>query len=302
MQTRVGCYNRRVIRPCPACSHGESTLAESVRTDTFGDLRVFERRECVRCRMIFVHPLPTEADLAALYASPNYYELTATEPTDPAGFRVRPEWKQAEYARILDQLGRRIPPPARALDVGCGWGLFIECAQARGYAAEGLDPSPEVVAYVTGKLGLAARVAKLEDAEPGAYDLLTMLDVFEHVPDPRGFAEQAKRALKPGGWLGIRVPRWGGISNHLMHRLLTALRRDAPMEFLQHLSEFRPGSLTTVLGSAGFVEIAVIGSENPLRYYTKPWLKRQVWNAISLSGRLTGRTDSLLAFARKPPA
>ncbi len=252
--------------------------------------------------MIYVHPLPTDDDLRNLYASPKYYALTATEPVDARGFRERPEWKRAEFGRILDQLARRVPPPARALDVGCGWGLFMECAAERGYTAEGLDPAPDVIGYVTTKLGLSARVATLAQADPGAYDILTMLDVFEHVSDPKGFAEEAKRALKPGGWLAIRVPRWGGISNHLMHTLLTALRPNAPMEFLQHLSEFRPHSLRTVLASAGYTEIAVIGSENPLRYYTKPPLKRLVWNAISAVGRLTGRTDSLLGFARKPVA
>jgi 2-polyprenyl-3-methyl-5-hydroxy-6-metoxy-1,4-benzoquinol methylase len=283
---------------CPACRAPETRTLSAFTSDTFGAPREFAYRECPACSMVFVDPSPSQADLDALYASPRYYAMTETETLGADGLRDRPAWKVAEYAHILKGLVRRAPRSSRVLDVGCGWGLFMEQAKAAGYDPEGIDPSPGVVEYVSGRLGLPARQAGLAEAEPNRYGVVAMLDVIEHVPDPVGFAQLARRVLIPGGWLVVRVPNYDGFTNYVVPGWLKRLRRENPPVFLQHLSEFRARSLRALLTTSGFGEIEVVGLENFQRYYMKSPVKRAAWQALSAAGVLFRRECSLIGYAR----
>jgi 2-polyprenyl-6-hydroxyphenyl methylase/3-demethylubiquinone-9 3-methyltransferase len=95
------------------------------------------------------------------------------------------------------------------LDVGCGGGLLCEAMAARGARVTGLDAGIEAIAAArrhAEERGLAIRYehGTIEDyaASAGAaFDVVTCMELLEHVPDPGSILRAAAAALKPGGHL-----------------------------------------------------------------------------------------------------
>jgi 2-polyprenyl-6-hydroxyphenyl methylase/3-demethylubiquinone-9 3-methyltransferase len=102
-----------------------------------------------------------------------------------------------------------VPPPHLCLlDVGCGAGLAAEALARRGYNVTGIDAAAEVIGAATvhaqgQPLALAYRVSTAESllAEEARYDVITALEVIEHVADPQAFVNTLSVLLKPGGLL-----------------------------------------------------------------------------------------------------
>lgn len=103
---------------------------------------------------------------------------------------------------------RHIAAGARVLDVGCGAGDFLAVARARGAKAEGIDFNSGAVATAS-RRGLKAStvpLAEMAEMRAAEFDVVTALQVLEHIPDPRPFLDGCFRLLRPGGKLIVAVP------------------------------------------------------------------------------------------------
>lgn len=97
----------------------------------------------------------------------------------------------------------------RVLDVGCGGGLLSEGMSLRGAHVTGIDmgEAPLSVARLHGlESGVnvdyrQTTIEALADAEPESYDVVTCLEMLEHVPKPPSVIAACARVLKPGGHL-----------------------------------------------------------------------------------------------------
>jgi SAM-dependent methyltransferase len=116
------------------------------------------------------------------------------------------------FALVLDALSRFLAlPGARVLDVGCGYGWFLEAARGRGALGLGLEPDAPVAARVRER-GLDVRTGYFPDAlDPGErFDAIVFNDVFEHLADPARVLEACHRALRPDGKLVLNLPSSDG--------------------------------------------------------------------------------------------
>jgi SAM-dependent methyltransferase len=140
----------------------------------------------------------------------------------------------------------------RLLDVGCGFGTFVAIMRARGWEAEGVDPSSAAVA-AAGQKGRPIRLGTLEDLQAAreAYDAVTLFYVLEHLPDPMGALRSISRLLAPGGTLLLRVPHTTPIVRLLAPIGLGSALYDPPY----HLYDFSPAVLREMLARTGFVDI-----------------------------------------------
>ncbi len=110
----------------------------------------------------------------------------------------------------LDYIAQRATlTDARVLDVGCGGGLLTEGLAARGAQVLGIDLAAENIAvaqaHAEGR-GLAVEyrcvdVERVGADTPGHFDLVTCLEMLEHVPDPGRIVAACAAAVRPGGAL-----------------------------------------------------------------------------------------------------
>jgi len=131
----------------------------------------------------------------------------------------------------LDQLP--LPRDARILDAGCGSGRTLEELADYGTVA-GLELNPDAAQVARGR-GFEVEVGRLEELPwpSHTFELITCLDVIEHVPDDRAALRELRRVSRPGGWLLATVPAYQALwsyhdeANHHYRRYGRATLRAA---------------------------------------------------------------------------
>jgi len=96
----------------------------------------------------------------------------------------------------------------KVLDVGCGGGILAESMAARGARVTGIDLADKPLKVAQLHLLESGRsvdyrkvaVETIAQEESGAYDVVTCMELLEHVPDPASTVAACAQALKPGGW------------------------------------------------------------------------------------------------------
>ena len=116
-----------------------------------------------------------------------------------------------------------------ALDVGCGAGLLAEPLARLGAKVVGLDASPDLIeaarAHASAQgFGIDYRAGDIAALE-GKFDLITCMEVIEHVADPAAFASALAERLAPDGLLILSTPNATGWSKLLMITLAEGVGR-----------------------------------------------------------------------------
>jgi len=219
--------------PCPACGSG-SFRPLVVRND-------FPIVRCDSCGSLYARPRPVEEQLASLYERfpqlSNGREGQAND--DPQDGRWEAEYR---LRRLLEFV-----KAGRLLDVGCGRGDFLTVAQ-RHFEVQGVDLVP--------RLRPEARThhvfrGRLEDAGyPNAYfDVVTAVEVFEHMFDPRRTIREIHRVLKSRGILLFQTGDADSLRARLNLRTWTYLQPPV------HLNVFSRKALEQLAAAAGFLPL-----------------------------------------------
>jgi SAM-dependent methyltransferase len=137
------------------------------------------------------------------------------------------------------------------LDVGCGFGAFLEAAKSVGWRVFGVE-----VAF--GPASIAARhhdvfYGLLSDApyEPNSFDVIRLNNVIEHVSSPRMLLRDIRRLLRPGGLLFISTPNVSSF---------TAALQGARWRYVQgenHIYLFSLRTIGKLLESSGFKVVSL---------------------------------------------
>jgi len=183
-------------------------------------------------------------------------------------------WYRARRDILERLIATRVRPPegARILEIGCGTGHNLDMLGRFGTvdAVEMDDAARDVASERLGRPAKMATLPELHDVERGAYDLVALLDVLEHVADDRASLVSIAERLRPGGKLLLTVPAhpWMWSAHDVVNH---------------HKRRYTKKGFREVIERAGLkVEL--------LSYFNSLLFPLAV--AARLAGRLTGKEDS----------
>jgi SAM-dependent methyltransferase len=226
---------------CPAC--GADRPARVAEEGTLGIAR------CGACRLLYVTPRLAEPQA--------HYHGDRDAVLRKYGPILRGEKGHNRDPNYEQELGalRRLKPTGRLLDVGTHCGFFLRKARGMGWELTGVEPSPIGARLAREFYGLDVRNATLEGAAfpDGSFDLVTMVDVFEHIGEPLALLSEVRRVLRDDGLLFVKVPN--GRYNLFKHRLFRRALRLRDVEIFdakEHVVHYTAETLRAMLAAGGF--------------------------------------------------
>ena len=224
------------VHICPLCGGTSSSERHA------GPLPV---RECT-CGLAFLWPRPTEEMLEKIYSEEYYKSWGVAGESD----ELPRQMKHLTFASRLREIEALIPSPGKVLDVGCATGYFLEVAQSFGWEVAGVELSAYSAGLAAAKFGKLIFNGTLEQASysDASFDLVTLSDLIEHVPDPVAFLNEVRRILKPGGVVMIVTPDLQSLAERVMRGKWSHYK-------LEHIYYFSPVTIDTCLKKSGFIPV-----------------------------------------------
>jgi SAM-dependent methyltransferase len=204
---------------------------------------------CQACTLLYVTPR---------YAEPQaHYHGERDEVLRKYGAILRGEASHNRDPNYEQELGvlRKLKPRGILLDVGTHCGFFLRKARGMGWTLIGVEPSPIGAELAREFYGLDVRTATLAEAGfPDQFaDIVTMVDVFEHIADPRDLLADVRHVLRDDGLVFIKVPN--GRYNLFKYRLIRqimGLRRVEIFDAKEHVVHYTIETLRATLAENGF--------------------------------------------------
>lgn len=236
-------------------------------------------RRCPRCACLWADDArQDDAVLASAYqrVSDSYFD---SQPSDP---------RYSRFYETLEEAMKQYVPGRTILDVGCGDGVFLG-ALSDEWNKRGLEPSTSG-ASLARKKDLDVVCATLDTANTRyEADVISVLDVIEHVIDPHRFIDSFKRHLRPGGFALLLTGDVGAYSARVAGPRWSYLR------WCGHISVFSRSGLRRLLELHGFEVLHWRRCEHPSSPGALAWWRVHV---LEPARRALGRNRSWYPFWR----
>lgn len=261
--TQKGYYNQDEVEDCncPLC---QSENKKQIHTER-GAVGIVK---CLNCQLIYTSPRVKDAEM-------NYFgdEKTFYEEARLIFDGKEKHHRDRNYHFELKKI-KKFKYRGDLLDIGSNMGFFLNKARSFGYEVIGVEPSPSLcqIARKEFKLNVINDFFRKEDFQEKKFDIITMIDVFEHVADPVSLLENAYDVLNEDGILCIKVPN--GNYNLLKMSLTKKMGEIKNKEFFnayEHLAHYTPKTISNILNRNGFVIIKKI---IPLPIHPPVWSER----------------------------
>jgi 2-polyprenyl-3-methyl-5-hydroxy-6-metoxy-1,4-benzoquinol methylase len=256
---------------CNLCNYNDAEILFKAVECTGLYKETFSVVQCRHCNLSYVNPRPANKELHKYYPQKSYYAYQnnrlkisiKNKVKDYAaewasGYRTdttdkRTLWRLS-ISKIFQVVTRNFliglvsyKKGGKILDVGCGNGNYLEWFKSRGWNVYGVEINEEA-SNICRRKGINIYNGILQDAKFKEYffDVVSLVQVLEHMPDPSSSIKEIYRVLKPNGILLIGVPNFGCFDRKLF-------KKDwIPLEVPRHLYHFELKSLIELLAHHGF--------------------------------------------------
>lgn len=236
-------------------------------------------RICAACGLVFQWPRMSEEQLKEFYRKDYRVQLQGTD--GPTEKDIALQDGRARF--LLQFLDGHLPGLTRHLDVGCSCGaLMRQFATSLGCQSVGVEPGDSYRAYCS-RLGneVYASLDELKATSSPRFDLVSLIQVFEHVPSPRQYLELlAADVVADNGYLLLEVPNLYG----------------HPCFEVGHLFAFSSRTLRELLQAAGFDVVAMLVHGRPRG--TRPYYIAALARRASRMQGLPIRPDRMVRVKR----
>ncbi len=290
-------------RPCPLCGETASDLI-GMRGGPAHRRQVGIETNVVMCRRCsLLYTRPTLLPMGNPYSTESvdsYFAHLSHEPTLRRGYH---------YAATAKSL---LGAEGRMLEVGCGLGLYLQGAKEHGWEVRGIDFTPAFVESAA-KRGIEVECAGPLDAKflDEQFDCILLVNILEHLYEPREVLARVFKALRPGGVVAIGVPNERGLTARAGNLYFKGQRKPWAMNLSPtfppfHVIGFSPRSLRFGLEQSGF-EVVALDTVRGYNDMERPSTLRGRIESAALSGilrtaQLMGQGDALDCWARRPIA
>ena len=242
--------------PCPGCGADDfRIIAQGPDFDHHCSEQDFTLVRCQKCDLCYLNPRPTTEMLPVIYEVEDYicYDFDTKGNAAVQKYRERAETKRIRKALV--HLDRPVAD-IRACDIGPGDGTTLAAFRTLGAKAEnlyGVDIDRSIITKLESK-GLRGILSRAEDLDGSVrdFDVVLMLQVIEHVADPRRVMEKSRDLLRPGGILWMETPNIAG-----WDRPLFARRTWGGYHFPRHWTLFSPKTMRRMLEEIGFEVVGI---------------------------------------------
>ena len=274
---------RRPVVACHVCSSTDDTA--------YIEARGYRIASCRSCGLWVVNPQPTIEELRAFYTAYDDGE----------------QWRNLEghFNHGIRRAILQIKHSGTILDVGCGSGNFLRCMKEVGFKAFGIEPSASGSRYGRDSHGIELFHGMIEDYlkqnSSRRFDVITLLNVLEHLTQPVETVLQLRRTLAPDGVLAVVVPdarfhdaigrfrRFLGVPDPYLIEQPTNLL--SGFKLPDHLCSFQPETVTSLLRRCGF---RVVRIENAPVIFNPSFPR----NLVKVVVRWIGQALHYLTFQR----
>lgn len=244
--------------PCPVCGVPEVS-------GSFG-LKGFTLGECARCGLLYVQDRLKEETMDQFYEEEyfgNADELTHGYENYDEMRREREITFKKYLQRILPRLTRR----ELVIDIGCGYGYFLNAARRHFRLLAGIDISPEALRSADPEYTLLCGSFRSELFDSDSADLVMICDLIEHLYHPVDFMAEVRQVLHPRGLVCLVTPN----RRSLLSRL--SGKRWVSFKLPEHVCYYDPVTIGQLLDRAG---LKVVACSACGQYATLDFLRKRV--------------------------
>jgi SAM-dependent methyltransferase len=233
-------------------------LCDSPRFTTYLEGRGYRVVQCRDCGLRYINPQPTDSELRDFYAD----------------FDCHSTWRgdgEERFDRAMRDIVLRFRPNGSVLDIGSSRGNFLVAMRNAGFSVYGVEPSLKNSQFARSMHGVETCTGTVEEflATPSrtSFDVVTMLNVFEHVKEPRQVLNRLRSLLSDEGIIVLVVP------DARLHAFVGRVRKfiGSSDPFLMknkkrplvgfdppaHICSFEPKLITRMVEDCGFKKLLV---------------------------------------------
>ncbi len=231
------------ITPCPICKSSNMSVLH-----TFEPFKVVS---CRNCRLIYLNPRLKESDMMRAYQANEYFSDSGNSGYQYVDYISQEESMRMTFRRFLAELKKHDIASGRLLELGCGYGYFLDEAKHFFSYLAGTELSQEAGDYARKISGADVYIGDLSSLpdELREFNLIVTINVIEHIYNPAEFILSLKKRLKEGGRIIIATPDIGSIWYKIMQR------RWSSFKIPEHVVYYSKSTLTSLLLRTGFHNI-----------------------------------------------